>query len=236
MGALAEYRQADAYFRDHAARFPNFAAFTRDVSSVRSRIVGALMLLGQRKEAISLAEESRRAAEARAKNDPEDAETARDAVLNNNNLGNYLTQDGQFAQARHYLERALALGEERGRRFPNDPMVAADLSSAENNLGILYVKWNKPGEAVGHFQRSLTIRGKALESDPKNARLQWRQAKTSNALAQVWETLQQWKQAARMYENASAIWSGLQKAGTLAEADGKEAERTAVKAAALLGR
>jgi hypothetical protein len=74
-------------------------------------------------------------------------------------------------------------------------------------------------EAVRRLQHSVSLRLPALEANPRDSRLQWRQAKAYAALGEALEESRNWGGARSALERAIHIYSGLLANGQLSVED-----------------
>jgi tetratricopeptide (TPR) repeat protein/transcriptional regulator with XRE-family HTH domain len=108
-------------------------------------------------------------------------------------VGNYLREQGQFAQAETFYQRALAIQE----RTPGQEDL--DLAQSLQDLGILYYYQGKRDQAGSVFQRALTIREKILGAEHPDV------AQSLNDLAVIHYYQRKYAQAEALYQRAILI-------------------------------
>jgi tetratricopeptide (TPR) repeat protein len=99
--------------------------------------------------------------------EPENPSRQRNVALIGRNLGGLLVSLGRHDEALPHFERALALDERRLAAAPDNLMAQLDASIEYNQLAGLATR-NDPARALMLFRKSLAIRERLAETDPRD--------------------------------------------------------------------
>ena len=104
---------------------------------------------------------------------PDDPTRQRNVALVGRNLGGLLVSLGRPDEARPHFERALALDERRLAAAPDNLMAQLDATIEYNQLAGL-ATIDDPARALMLFRKSLALRERLVESDPKDVLMRGR--------------------------------------------------------------
>ena len=100
---------------------------------------------------------------------PADQERLRAAALAQKYLGGAYDSQADYALGLSHHTRALAMDQQRYDRAPNDRSAKLDLAIDLSNVAFAHWRQNALADALGLYQRSLTMREELLAEDPKDA-------------------------------------------------------------------
>lgn len=136
---------------------------------------------------------------------PDDPERQRNVALVQKYLGAYYEQRRDFAQAVvHHLE-AQKLDERRLAADPSSRKAQLDVAIDLGNLAFAHWQTRRLAEAAAGYERSLDIRSRLAETDPKDAYARGRVAYAHSRLGAVYGALGRHTEALRHAEDAVRI-------------------------------
>jgi non-specific serine/threonine protein kinase/serine/threonine-protein kinase len=136
---------------------------------------------------------------------PDDPKLQRNVALVQKYLGGYNEQRGDFAQALVHHVQAQRLDERRLAADPTDRQAQLDVAIDLSNVAFAYWRSGRLLEAAAGYERSLDMRGRLAESDPKDAYALGRVAYAHSRLSAVYSELERHIQALRHAEDAVRI-------------------------------
>ncbi len=141
--------------------------------------------------------------------DPASSNKMRNVALCAKYLANEYQHLKQFQKAWEYAAQARGLDEARLGKAPEDRSVLVDLTNDLGTIGFLSSQLNRHSEAVNMLRWNLDLRTKLAASDPGDAMLRERLAKSRQSYA--WALVQNGdlREARTQYEGAIAIHTSL---------------------------
>jgi tetratricopeptide (TPR) repeat protein len=156
---------------------------------------------------------------------PESAQAARDVSVSLNKLADFLARrglPGDAAQALGYCQRSMAVREGLLAANPESAQAARDVSVSLERLADFLARRGLPGDAaqaLGHYQRSLTIDEGLLAANPESVqtardllisieRLAEMRAQQGDLAGALIEQERALNMARRLWENAQSWESG----------------------------
>jgi serine/threonine protein kinase len=136
---------------------------------------------------------------------PDDPKRQRNVALVQKYLGAYYEQRGDFAQAVVHHLQALKLDEQRLAEDPTSRQAQLDVAIDLSNVAFAHWQSGRLVEAAAGYERSLEIRGKLAETDPKDVYARGRVAYAHSRLGAVYSELGRHAEALQHAEAAVRI-------------------------------
>lgn len=113
--------------------------------------------------------EAERGFEALLAEQPGDPDRLRNVALVNKYVGGHLQVDGKHDEAEVRYRRAMALDEQRFALAPQNRQVQFDIAIDLANIGSILARKKENAEALRYYERSVAMRERLVENDPKDA-------------------------------------------------------------------
>lgn len=165
IAAMAEVREAAEAMLERAADRPRAL---ENLALAYSKRAGFLVTAGRPAEAVAeMAIATGLVRHALAER-PADAILGRALNVTLNLAGEMLIALDRLDEARGALDESLAVVAALHEADPDDALIAGDLAYTLNKLGELHLKRDEPALAYERFARSIPVRSRHAERDPKN--------------------------------------------------------------------
>lgn len=218
-GAMERTAKGVAVLEALASEQPNNATAQRDVISTKTRIAGIYEATGNLPEALAIRRQALEKALQLFEQDPRNADAARTLYTNYHGTGLVLMKLESYGEAAEMVRKAAELNQGRIRREQGSLEATTDQANVEHLAGELAKRRKDAAGAARHLKAAIELRAPWLAAQGGDSRLQWRQAKSWQALGEAQEMLAERPRAALSYESARQIYADLQRNGLLSPAE-----------------
>ncbi len=214
VGALGHYRKSLRLDEGLLSADPKNLQALLDCSLSQGKYGFVLGKMGRSEEALPILWKGVRSQEALARSDPDD-QFVRGFLANSyTRLGQTLCQAHTRAAGVDYLRKALAIRQDLHQKHPRNRVNQGSLAECYSNLGSS-LGADRPAEALECERRAIGLLQELAATDRANAQYRVHLAESLGNAARLDARLGEWQAARTLYEQSSAEWAELQRAGKL---------------------